>query len=110
MIQLLLVEDHPRLRRALKDGLEATAEVHVLFDCESGEQALEFCLNLHSNGTPLEGLPPQAVLMDVQLAGEMNGIQAAAALRRRSFRASQLFSIPSRMTTLTTVISGARGF
>ena len=30
-------------KKALKQGLEETGKVSVLFDCESGEAAIEFC-------------------------------------------------------------------
>ncbi len=72
MLKLLVVEDNARLRAALKAGLEATGNVSVIHDCDSGESALTFCLNQ----------PPDAILMDVQLAGPLNGIQAAVAVRR----------------------------
>jgi len=52
MLNLLLVEDNTNLRAALKTGLEATGEVRVVHDCDSGEAALAFCLEqglaLHS--------------------------------------------------------------
>lgn len=81
-MDLLLVEDNARLRSALASGLEA-AGVQVRYACDSGEAALAYCLGLvEANGeAPIQGLP-HACLMDVQLAGEMNGIQAAVALRR----------------------------
>lgn len=72
MLDLLLVEDNEKLRTALKSGLEATGEVRVLGDCGSGEAALIFCLEQS----------PNVILMDVQLAGAMNGIAAAVAIRR----------------------------
>ena len=81
MIDLLVVEDNPKLRPALQAGLEATGEVRVVHACESGEQALRFCLES----------PPEAILMDVQLTGEMNGIQAAAAIRREFPRLPVVF-------------------
>jgi DNA-binding NarL/FixJ family response regulator len=81
MIDLLLVEDNPKLRPALKMGLQATGEVRVLYDCESGEAALDYCLEQ----------PPHAILMDVQLAGEMNGIEAAVAIRREYPRLPVVF-------------------
>lgn len=81
MIDLLLVEDNPKLRPALKMGLQATGEVRVLYDCESGETALDYCLEQ----------PPNAILMDVQLAGEMNGIEAAVAIRREYPRLPVVF-------------------
>jgi DNA-binding NarL/FixJ family response regulator len=77
MLSILLVEDNAKLQSALHQGLEATGEVRVLHACASGEDALAFCL---AAGQP--PALPQAALMDVQLAGPLNGVQAAAALRR----------------------------
>jgi DNA-binding NarL/FixJ family response regulator len=81
MLNLLIVEDNERLRPALAAGLEATGAVRVLGGCASGEEALERCL----------AEPPDAVLMDVQLAGAMNGIQAAVAIRRELPRLPVVF-------------------
>src|SRR6266540_3843775 len=72
MLTILLVEDNTALRRALKTGLEATTAVRVSQEFSCGEDALSASLPE----------PPGAVLMDVALAGEMNGIQASVALRR----------------------------
>jgi DNA-binding NarL/FixJ family response regulator len=72
MLELLLVEDNERLRLALKAGLEASRAVRVVGDCDSGEAALAYCLEHH----------PRVLLLDVQLAGKMNGIEAAVAIRR----------------------------
>lgn len=72
MLKLLLVEDNEKLRPALGMGLENTGAVRVVGACGSGEEALTLCL----------AEPPDAVLMDVQLAGEMNGIEAAIVIRR----------------------------
>ena len=76
MMSLLLVEDNARLRKALRAGLEATGVVRVVHDCASGEEALDYCLS--------SAAEPEAklALMDVQLAGDLNGIQAAIAIRR----------------------------
>jgi DNA-binding NarL/FixJ family response regulator len=93
MIQLLLVEDNSRLRAALKSGLEATGDVVVVFDCDSGEAALDYCLgSVLSLGTAeVTWTAPNAVLMDVQLAGQMNGIQAVVAIRREFPRFPAVF-------------------
>jgi DNA-binding NarL/FixJ family response regulator len=77
MLSLLLVEDNPNLRAALKTGLEATGEVSVAFACASGEEALGYCLAEATRESA-----PDVSLMDVQLAGELNGVAAAVALRR----------------------------
>ncbi len=42
MLNLLLVEDNEKLRRAMRAGLEATGQVRVVHDCESGEAALAY--------------------------------------------------------------------
>jgi DNA-binding NarL/FixJ family response regulator len=81
MIELLVVEDNARLRKALKSGLEGLRAVRVVHDYESGEEALEYCL----------AHPPHVILMDVQLAGQMNGIEAAVAIRRELPRQPVVF-------------------
>jgi DNA-binding NarL/FixJ family response regulator len=73
---LIIVEDNTRLRQALKAGFESMPGVTVRYDCETGEQALEYCLEAQPDGRQT------AILMDVQLSGQMNGIQAAVAIRR----------------------------
>jgi DNA-binding NarL/FixJ family response regulator len=81
MLDLLLVEDNPNLRQAMKSGLTATGEITVIADCDRGEDALSRCFER----------PPQVILMDVQLAGEINGIQAAVAIRREFPRLPVVF-------------------
>ena len=73
MFDLLIVEDNPRLRPALVEGLESGGEIQVVHACDSGEAALMACL----------ARPVDAVLMDVQLAGIMSGIEAAVAIVQR---------------------------
>ncbi len=81
MLDLLLVEDNPKLNHALKQGFEGTGQVRVVHTCTSGEDALEFCLSG----------PPDVILMDVQLSGKWNGIEAAVAIRREFPRLPILF-------------------
>jgi len=81
MLNILLVEDNSALRRALKAGLEATGAVCVTGATDRGEDVL----GLAGAETPA------AVLMDVSLAGEMNGIQAAVALRKEFPRLPVVF-------------------
>jgi len=81
VLGLLLVEDNERLRPALASGLEATGLVTVPAQCGTGEAALEHCL----------GEPPDVVLMDVQLAGPMDGIASAVAIRRELPRLPVVF-------------------
>jgi DNA-binding NarL/FixJ family response regulator len=81
MIRLLVVEDNEKLRPALCAGLAATGGVSIAGDCGSGEEALSRCVES----------PPDAILMDVQLAGEWNGIEAAVAIRREHPRLPVVF-------------------
>lgn len=81
MLDLLLVEDNGNLRGAMKVGLESTGALRVSHDCDSGEQAITCCMAER----------PDVVLMDVQLAGKMNGIEAAVAIRREHPRLPVVF-------------------
>lgn len=81
MLNVLVVEDNAALRRAMVKGLDATGAVRCAGDVDSGEEALFSCL----------ATSPDAILMDVQLAGEMNGIQAAVAIRREVPRLPVVF-------------------
>jgi len=95
MINVLIVEDNDKLRPALKQGLEATGEVCIVGACASGEDAIDICVSLFSGATAERtkdfGGLAQAILMDVQLAGEMNGIDAAVAIRREFPRMPVVF-------------------
>jgi DNA-binding NarL/FixJ family response regulator len=81
MLKLLLVEDNENLRLAMRSGLDGTGAVCVAHHCESGEEALAFCLSSR----------PDVILMDVQLAMQMNGIEAAVAIRREFPRLPVVF-------------------
>jgi DNA-binding NarL/FixJ family response regulator len=82
MLNTLLVEDSVRLQEALKSGLEATGIVQIVGTFASGEEALEFCLGDNE---------VQVILMDVALAGKINGIEAAVAVRREFPRLPVVF-------------------
>jgi DNA-binding NarL/FixJ family response regulator len=73
LIKLVIVEDNEKLRQGLRTGLEATGAVCTTAGFPSGEEALAYCL---------EGDLPDVILMDVHLSGDMNGIQAAVAIRK----------------------------
>ena len=83
MLMVLVVEDSERLQPALVAGLKATGRLQVLHAVASGEAALEYC-------TSAADLP-DAILMDVALAGELNGIEAAVAIRREYSRLPVVF-------------------
>jgi DNA-binding NarL/FixJ family response regulator len=80
-LSLILVEDNDALRHGLKLGFEATGEVRVIGEAASGEEALAACLDAE----------PDAILMDVALEGDINGIEAAVAIRREYPRMPVVF-------------------
>jgi DNA-binding NarL/FixJ family response regulator len=81
MIELMIVEDNDNLRKALIDGMNALDELDVVAAFPSGEEAFSACRQSS----------PHAILMDVQLAGEMNGIQTAMAIRKELPRLPVVF-------------------
>lgn len=81
MLKCLIVEDNEKLRLAMRAGLENTGRIAVSGDCDAGETAVELCLQD----------PADVILMDVHLAGKMNGIDTAVAIRRELPRLPVVF-------------------
>jgi DNA-binding NarL/FixJ family response regulator len=81
MIRLLLVEDNQSLRQAMRSGLEDTGQVSVIAEIDRGEDSIALAL----------ANPPDVILMDVQLTGLMNGVQAAVVIRREIARLPVVF-------------------
>jgi DNA-binding NarL/FixJ family response regulator len=81
MLKIMLVEDNERLRPALQAGLDRTGSVRVTHACATGEEAITTCL----------AAPPHAIVMDVQLSGELDGIATAVAIRREIPRLPVVF-------------------
>ena len=50
MMTIMIVEDNVQLRQALGRGLEQTGKVKVIYNCEAGEQALDYCLQITAPG------------------------------------------------------------
>jgi PAS domain S-box-containing protein len=65
---ILIVEDEPNFALALSKTLENSEQSYSASVVHSGEEALQ----------KVEERPPDLVLMDIQLAGELNGIETAA--------------------------------
>lgn len=82
MLSIWIVEDNLALSRALKIGLEANDALRVIAQFTRGEDILAQADTIEI---------PDVVLMDVALAGEMNGIQTMTALRREYPRLPVVF-------------------
>src|SRR2546425_7285032 len=87
IIKVLVVDDHGPLRKALREGLEATGAVQVLGEAATGQEAVTRALDLDID----------VILMDVQLqdaqAGRkaISGVGAAVAIRRERPRMPVVF-------------------
>jgi len=77
-IKILLVDDHGPLRKALREGLQATGALQVIGEAATGREAVAKALELDID----------VILMDVQLQGTQagrnafSGVSAAVAIRR----------------------------
>jgi DNA-binding NarL/FixJ family response regulator len=72
VIRVLLVDDHALVRAGIRSLLGAMAEVQVVGEAASGEEALRMA----------ERERPDVVLMDIAMKG-LTGLEAAARLRER---------------------------
>jgi DNA-binding NarL/FixJ family response regulator len=70
-VRVLVVEDHPLLRTVITVACEQTQGLEVVADMEDGESALEAC----------ERLIPEVIVLDLQLAGELQGLDLARRIR-----------------------------
>jgi DNA-binding NarL/FixJ family response regulator len=99
-IRILIADDHPVFRFGLRALLESQADMQVLAEAESGEQALQLA----------QSLQPDVILMDVNMLG-LNGIEAT---RRITATASDTAILIITMfdddTVFTAMQAGARGY
>jgi DNA-binding NarL/FixJ family response regulator len=69
-ITLLLVDDHPVVRKGTRELLEGETDLRVIGEADSGEDAVHKARSLR----------PDVILMDVSMPG-MNGIEATKAIK-----------------------------
>ncbi len=72
-IRVLIVDDHPMVRRGLHSLLSSYPDIAVVGEAENGTAALE----------AVAALAPHVVLLDIQMFG-LDGIQAASSILRSS--------------------------
>jgi DNA-binding NarL/FixJ family response regulator len=70
-VRVLVVEDHPLLRTVITVACEQTEGLEVVADMEDGESALDAC----------KRLTPDVIVLDLQLAGELQGLDLARRIR-----------------------------
>jgi DNA-binding NarL/FixJ family response regulator len=101
MIRVLLADDHALVRAGIRSLLGAMAEVQVVGEASSGEEALELAQRQH----------PDVVLMDIAMRG-ITGLEAAAAMRERlpSVRVVILSMHSGEEYVLQALRAGAAGY
>ncbi|MCC9307502.1 response regulator transcription factor [Kitasatospora sp. RB6PN24] len=72
MIRVLLVDDHPVVRRGLRAMVDELPELSAVGEAADGAEALSLLAELAERGQPR----PDVVLMDLQMTGGMHGVEA----------------------------------
>jgi two-component system nitrate/nitrite response regulator NarL len=100
-IRLVLVDDHPVVRKGIRAWLSETDGLEVLDEATNGQEAL----------VKVKELSPDVVLMDVDMP-KLNGLEATRAIRRDfpDTRVLILSGHTSKPMVLQIVQSGAQGF
>jgi DNA-binding NarL/FixJ family response regulator len=74
-IKVLIIDEHPLFRRGIRWTLDAVEDIEVIGEVENGAEAMSLT----------EGMFPDVVLVDINLAGT-NGLEVARNIKRRNPR------------------------
>jgi DNA-binding NarL/FixJ family response regulator len=100
-IRVLIVDDHPAVRRGLRTFLELSEDIDVVGEAADGTAVVEL----------VAATAPHVVLLDLVLPG-LDGLGVLAALREQGSAARVLVitSFIDRRSVLPAVRAGARGY
>jgi DNA-binding NarL/FixJ family response regulator len=73
-VTILIVDDHPLLRRGLRDVIGASSRFRIVGEASDGEEALRLFVSLK----------PQIAIIDIDMP-RLNGLETIRALRQLSF-------------------------
>jgi DNA-binding NarL/FixJ family response regulator len=101
MIRLLIVDDHPAFRRGLELMLSDVADIEVVAQAASGEEAVELAVQA----------TPDVVLMDLRMPG-LDGIESTRRLKRlhSSLSVVVLTMFEDDASVFAAMRAGARGY
>ncbi|MFI9172687.1 response regulator [Streptomyces lincolnensis] len=103
--RVLIADDHPVVRAGLRALLEGAADLDVIAEAGTGEEAVRLAVEL----------APDVVLMDLRFAGTGGGIDGIEAIRRLTAQAPglpvvMLTSYSGRAEVVRALEAGARGY
>ncbi|MBC7997412.1 MAG: response regulator transcription factor [Leptolyngbya sp.] len=100
-VKVLLVEDHPHMRRSLRRLLEADEAIEIVGEASDGREGVEMCVKLH----------PDVVLLDVGLP-IMDGIEACRMMREKAPESKiiMLTSHNNERDIFASLAAGANGY
>jgi DNA-binding NarL/FixJ family response regulator len=73
-LSVLIVDDHPLLRRGLRDVIGESAQFKIIGEAADGEEALRL----------LTALKPEIIIIDIDMP-KLNGLETIRIVRQRSF-------------------------
>ena len=100
-ISIVIADDHPLMRRALRDLLEQEQDLQVLGEAGNGREAIEL----------IERYSPDVVIMDIAMP-VMNGVEATERIKASSPRTSVLIlTVHTDIETIFSILqAGASGY
>jgi DNA-binding NarL/FixJ family response regulator len=73
MIEVIVADDHPFIRKAIKTVLDSTTDIQVVAEASNGVEALKYVTELK----------PDVVIMDIGMP-EMNGLEATRQIKLKN--------------------------
>jgi DNA-binding NarL/FixJ family response regulator len=100
-LRVLIADDHPLFRHGIHVLLDAAADVEVVGEATTGEEAIAMAASLQ----------PDVILMDIQMPG-VNGIEATRRIVRESphIRILIVTMFEDDASVFTAMRAGARGY
>ena len=100
-VRVLIVDDHPLFREGMRGRLDRMADVAVVGEAASGDEALELAHKLE----------PDVILMDIKMSG-LNGIDATREILRANPRVGVLMltMFEDDDSVFAAMRAGARGY
>jgi NarL family two-component system response regulator LiaR len=101
LIKILIVDDHPMMRDALKMSLASEKDIKIIGEGSNGKEALKL----------LEAIEPDVILMDLMMP-EMNGLETITEIFKTNphMRILVLSSMEDEEHVLTAIQAGALGY